>query len=480
MNFDQIPVNLLTPGQYVEVVAAPTGSTQRHRILVLGQKTSAGSAAANTPMEVLAASQVPALFGRGSIIGAMLLTIFAVNPEAEIWACAQSDGDSDVAATASIALSGTATEAGNLSLLVGGYAAKVAVAVGDAAATVASRLKAALDAVLELPFSAVLSTATVNLTAKNKGLLGNTLRLEINHFRGERTPAGLAVVLTQPASGTGAGSIAAAITAIATLEATSIVCPYTDSTTIGLLVTELERRWGPLVQLEAHGFTAIGGGLEALTGFTESLNAPWLTVMGVLGPTPSWVWAAVTAAVDESELDPARPRQTLHLKGVIAPTTMQRWDRETRQTLLENGIATHTVDANGNARVERLVTTYRTDDNGGPDGRYRDIEILRNLAYQRYHVRTRLAGKYARFKLANDGTAVAPGQPVVTPKLLRAELIALYREFEQQGLVENLDAFLTELVVERDGTDPGRINALIPPDLINQLRVFAAQIQFTV
>lgn len=32
--------------------------------------------------------------------------------------------------------------------------------------------------------------------------------------------------------------------------------------------------------------------------------------------------------------------------------------------------------------------------------------------------------------------------------------------------------------MERDRTDPNRVNALLPPDLINQLRVFAAQIQF--
>jgi hypothetical protein len=46
------------------------------------------------------------------------------------------------------------------------------------------------------------------------------------------------------------------------------------------------------------------------------------------------------------------------------------------------------------------------------------------------------------------------------------------------GLVENLRAFKANLIVERDPNDPNRVNVLYPPDLINQLRVFAVLAQF--
>jgi hypothetical protein len=46
------------------------------------------------------------------------------------------------------------------------------------------------------------------------------------------------------------------------------------------------------------------------------------------------------------------------------------------------------------------------------------------------------------------------------------------------GLVENLVQFKAHLIVERDPNDPNRVNVLYPPDLINQLRIFAVLAQF--
>ncbi|RAI33257.1 phage tail sheath C-terminal domain-containing protein, partial [Rhodoplanes roseus] len=53
-----------------------------------------------------------------------------------------------------------------------------------------------------------------------------------------------------------------------------------------------------------------------------------------------------------------------------------------------------------------------------------------------------------------------------------------YRIEEFNGLVENAKAFKNHLIVERDSNQPNRLNVLWPPDLINQLRVFATLAQF--
>ena len=80
--------------------------------------------------------------------------------------------------------------------------------------------------------------------------------------------------------------------------------------------------------------------------------------------------------------------------------------------------------------------------------------------------------------MANDGTLFAPGQAVATPKIIKAEIIHLFREWESAGLVEGFDQFKDDLIVERNAGDPNRVDALIPPDVVNQLRVFAGLIQF--
>jgi phage tail sheath gpL-like len=46
---------------------------------------------------------------------------------------------------------------------------------------------------------------------------------------------------------------------------------------------------------------------------------------------------------------------------------------------------------------------------------------------------------------------------------------------ENGGLVENGDLFAAALVVERS-TDPNRVNAFLPVDVVNQFRIFAANV----
>lgn len=94
--------------------------------------------------------------------------------------------------------------------------------------------------------------------------------------------------------------------------------------------------------------------------------------------------------------------------------------------------------------------------------------------------RARITSKYPRHKLAGDTVKVAPGQPVVTPLIARGELIALGSELVDAGIIEDLAQFKADLVVQINANDPNRLDVLSSPNLVNQLRVFAEQIQFIV
>lgn len=80
--------------------------------------------------------------------------------------------------------------------------------------------------------------------------------------------------------------------------------------------------------------------------------------------------------------------------------------------------------------------------------------------------------------MANDGTNFGPGQAVVTPSIIRAELTVAYAKLEREAIVENAELFEKYLVVERDADNVNRMNVLFPPDYVNQLRVFALLNQF--
>ncbi|EGI4555203.1 GntR family transcriptional regulator [Escherichia coli] len=81
-------------------------------------------------------------------------------------------------------------------------------------------------------------------------------------------------------------------------------------------------------------------------------------------------------------------------------------------------------------------------------------------------------------KARRQGTRFGPGQAIVTPAVIKGELLATYRQLERAGIVENYELFKQYLVVERDASDPNRLNTLFPPDYVNQLRVFAVVNQF--
>jgi len=67
---------------------------------------------------------------------------------------------------------------------------------------------------------------------------------------------------------------------------------------------------------------------------------------------------------------------------------------------------------------------------------------------------------------------------IATPKTVKQEIIALFTELRDAGLIENLEDFIDNLIVQRNSTDKDRVDVLLPPDLINQFRILATKIQF--
>jgi phage tail sheath gpL-like len=86
--------------------------------------------------------------------------------------------------------------------------------------------------------------------------------------------------------------------------------------------------------------------------------------------------------------------------------------------------------------------------------------------------------KLPRAKLADDGTRFGPGQPLVTPSIYKAEIIAQYRQMEFDGLVEDADAMAKATIVERNARDPSRLDVLWAPYLVSGLRIVALLNQF--
>ncbi|MGB0683405.1 MAG: phage tail sheath subtilisin-like domain-containing protein [Magnetovibrionaceae bacterium] len=484
---DAIPDNLRVPGAYIEI--DQTGAFKGlpgmpSRILVIGQRLATGTVLAGVPTPVLDERAAEAAFGRGSMLHLMIRALKANNNFTECWAVALDDDGAAAAATGSLTFAGSPTQSGTVNLMIAGQRVRVAAIAGASAADIATLAEAAINTATDLPVTANVAGGTptvVDLTARNKGLAGNGIDLRHSYYQGEALPAGLTLTIDTMADGTANPVITPAIDAVADEWFTDWAMPYTDPANLIALETELDNRFGPLVMMDGHAYLAATDTHANLTTLGNSRNSPHRPILGLYG-SPSWAPAIASALCGVTAFyarqDPAEPFQTLELKGVLPPLMADRFDLAERNLLLHDGISTVRVDDGGAVRIERLITGYQTNSAGAEDPSFLDMNTMKTVSYIRYAVRARIAQKFPRYKLAPDGTLFAAGQRVVTPKIIRAELISLFRQLENIGLVHDLNQFIKDLIVEIDPNDPNRVNALIPPNLVNQLRVFAGRVAF--
>ncbi|ARK42650.1 phage tail sheath subtilisin-like domain-containing protein [Burkholderia pseudomallei] len=488
IGFKQIPSNLRVPLFYAEVDNSQANTANSNqRALIIGQITSAGTATPNVPVISQGISDAKTLGGQGSMLAQMTYTYRQNDNFGEVWYLPLADDPSAITATGSIAFTAAATANGTLSLYIGGILVTTVITSTQTTAQIATAVAAAINAINDLAVTATASTTTVTITAKNKGLAGNDIDIRVNYRGvpgGEVTPTGLAFTITPMASGATNPNLTTGLANLQSMPFDFIVCPYTDTTSLDALksfLNDTTGRWSWSVQVYGHCFFAYRGTSAALTTFGLARNNQHESCMGFYdSPTPVWKWAAAFAAASAVSLraDPGVPLQTVVLNDVLAPPLASQFSLSQRNTNLYDGISTFTVGTDGTVRIENAITTYQTNAFGQPDNSYLEVETMFLLAFVLRSLATVVTSKYARVKLAADGTRFAPGSNIVTPSVIKADIIAQYQTLEYNGFVQKSQQFAQGLIVQQNASNPNRVDVLWPGVLINQLRIFALLAQF--
>ena len=496
LSFNNIPNTTRSPGTYNEVDAsrALQGLAQNpHKALIIGQKLAAGSAEYETLYAITSELLADSYFESGSILSRMCRKFKAANPNTELFALALNSGDGVIASGAiyfSVALShaggSVSTTDETLYLMINGTQIQQTLTNAWSVTDVNSALKTAIDANSALPVIASTTVSSVLLIhAKNSGTFGNFIDIRFNYYAGQSSPTcfGDSATISAMTGGSADPDVDAAWSVIENEQFQYIIHGYTDATNLTLIDTELANRFKPLADQAGYGFTAFRGTQASCTTLGNSRNSPHMTIMGAYdAPNAPEEWAAVLGAVAGFNLnnDPARPLHFLQLPGLLAPPTENRFTRTEREILLYDGIATWLTDSSANVLIERCITTYQKNTLGTPDPTYLDVQTLTTLEEIRYQYKVRMQNRFLapRFKLADDSFPVQAGSNIATAKTIKSEIISLFALLRDRGLIENLDDFITNLVVERNTTDKNRVDVLLPPDLINQFRVLASLVQF--
>ena len=493
--FTKIPANLRVPLFYAEVSnsQANTGG-QNQRSLIIGQITASGLAPVNIPLRCLSVNDAIIQGGAGSQLHLMAQAYLANDNFGEVWYLPLADAGG-VAASCTLTTSAVPTVAGTFALYVAGQPVPVTLGTGLTVTQVATAIAAAINAMTSLPVTATSAVGVVTITAKNKGLCGNDIDIRVNYYgagSGELTPTGMTWTCSGTVAGGGyllaSGTVNPTLTtALANLQSMAfdfIASPYTDATSmaaISAFLNDTTGRWSFTSQVYGHCFIATRGTLGTVQTFGLAMNDQHTSCLGIYdSPSPGWVWAAayMGAAAFSLKVDPALPLQTVSISGVIPPPQASQFSMAGRNSLLWSGISTFTVDYSGVVHVENVVTTYQLNSFGVADNSYLEIETMFNLMFILRYLQGIVTSKYARMKLAANGTAFAPGSAIVTPDIIKADLIAGYQWLVFQGYCQRADAFASGLVVQQNATNPNRVDVLYPSVLIAQLRVFALLAQF--
>ena len=491
ISFANIPANIKVPLYWVEVDPSMAGLPQINlKCLLVG--TAKGSAPHDIPLVIGSQAQADAAFGEGSELARMFKAYYSNNFANEVWGLPMAETTGAAAGTGTITITAAPTEAGTIALYIAGDPIPVNVLTTDTITTIAANIAAAINADTSLPVTAVAAAGVVTLTSTFKSVNANEISVSMNYYGSvgsETTPIGLGITL--PATGfltgaTGTPSFTTAIGNITNQDYEYVAMPYTDSNSLFEWDQEYgftdTGRWGWMREQFGGVYSAKRGTYSALLTFGDTMNSGVESIMGfeVQSPSPSFEWAAAYAAKAQRALinDPARPLQALTLNNIKAAPLQDRFDFEELNSLALNGIAIQKVGGDGQPMIAREQTTYQLNQYGQSDDAYELVTTLSTLATLLRNQKAAITSKFPRHKLADDGTKFGPGQAIVTPGIIKAELINQYQQDMYNGLVENLTEFKNHLLVERDPNDPNRINVLYPPDLINQLRIFAVLAQF--
>ncbi|WP_375591716.1 phage tail sheath subtilisin-like domain-containing protein [Chitiniphilus eburneus] len=464
ISFDHIPASIRKPGKYLEFntrLAVRTLPGNLQRVLLIGQRLASGRQPALAPVAVFSDAEAGDLFGIGSDAQRMVRAAITAYPYAQLTVVAVDDAAEGVRATGSVALTGPATGPGVLTLSIGTGRVEVAVANGDTAAAVVTALAGALAQQPTQPVTAAAAAGTLTLTARHAGAAGNAIRVGATS-----TAPGVTVAVTALANGAIDPDLTDALAALANAGHHIVVTPFATAAALTALRAHLEFVSGPMEQRGAIGVYGWPGTLATGTTLAAQINSGRITGAWYPGSCalPCEI-AAGYAAVLASEEDPARPLNTLEIRGLDVVGVADRTSRTQQEAALYNGLAPLEVGPGERVQIVRAISTYTTDPQGINDVALLDITTIRTLDYVRRACRERIALRFPREKLSDR-----------TPPRVRSELLDVLTKLEELEIVEQVEANKAALIVERDSQDVNRLNAKIPTDVVNGLHVFAGRI----
>jgi phage tail sheath gpL-like len=520
-----------TPGVYLNVILGGSPSSpgaSAIKILLMGNKMGtavsgaspaialpAGTQPNATPVLLASSGDAASYFGLGSEIHVMARAVFSQYPDALVYGCSVAEGGGS-AASVVCTFATTATAAYTVRVRACGETIDVPVFTGDTAATIATAVATAVNAVTWLPYYAQTSTGALTFTAKCNGPRGNDLTVILSFV----SSAGIETQIstsstTSPgattgimsggaasgnlyrfAGGTTQDSFATALSAIASTRYNRIVGACTDATNVGRISTHIASQSSITSQKREQGICATLDTLGNATTLATGVNAARMQI--------AWHYnSLVPACMVAAQVCAARVNGDA-LTGVASPLPGENADPDANLS----GVQLATIPMQNNVDDQPTSTEVESALNNGltvigaSTARpgygvlvlsITSLSLVNGL--QNYGVlltgyvtvcdyvadgeQAALALRYAGFRLgSNDANGEPPKAPLVTtPQQIRASVLLDLKGYESQGIIRDVDANKSLLVVEASSVTPGRVDMDIPVEPTPWLTILAGNVR---
>lgn len=484
ISFDTIPSNVAASAVFVEQKPekrTTAGMVIPQKILVLGTVNAGFTPAFNVPEKITSIADAYSKYGRGSLLARMIEKAINNAGGVDVYALPVEEADGATAAEAEITVDSAATSAGTLALYVGGHRVAVAVKKGDTVSTIASAISTAINANVDLPVTATVSSDTVTLTAKCKGTAGN-MKVEKDLSSGDvnMEPTGAALSLENLTGGATDPAIETALANLGDDFFTVIACPWNDATTTTALKEAGDNRAAPGVKkpfVAAIGFT---GTYAEYIAYLADLNCQWLSVIPVEGassPIAEIASAYAGEIGNSADKDPARPIKTLPLRGIVAGSAVN-WIYAQKDAVVKLGGCWTKRDASGVVIIGDCITTYKRNALSIEDAKdtYRYVTTILKMQAKIYSLDVLFSSDpFDRAIIISDGQ-VSNKRYAISPATVKAFLVQLVDSlWIANAWSKDRDAVVNGIQVEIDPANSSRINCYVPDVMSAELAIVGVQ-----
>lgn len=469
VSFNEVPSSIRKPGKYFELNTKNANSAlpaNLQKMLLIAQKSSAGAAANHVPVQIFNTSQAETLFGKGSIAHVMVRDAIRANRGLALYVAPMPDAGSTTKASRTLTVTASSVENGFFVLWVNAKRFEIVVSESETATEIAAKIETALNTDDFLPYTVAAAAGVVTLTAVNGGTLGSKVPIKID----TDSAPGVSIALAEAVAGAGDPTIQTTLDEVSSERFQIPVSSLSDATSLTALKTwittqsnAIEKKAGR-VHFGHDPATTISGAITAAAGVNDGRVSGWYFRDSLSAP---YSIAAAAAAMDAFEEDPARPLNGLDLIGVGVPLdSTQLFTNTEIEALLYGGVSPILPDSSKTvAEIVRWITTYTVNGAGSPDPTLLEGPTFKTLDYVRDAIVQRLEARFPRSKKS----ARILGQ-------IRTEVLDVLYRLEELEIIENVDLYKDDVIVEPDSQDINRANVKIPVDIVNGLHVIGGVI----